>query len=176
MNLKPDIDRLINVGDYQRAYNWSMRFSQVPNVLRTIVNSEEFNARCTSVTMPVLTNAPITVNNRGIKIKIPGISSYSENISLTMNETTDAYVRRVIEVWREACWSYKNGKTVNYSDIIGTIRFDLLEGDHDIVSTSSYYVYHAWMSNYTFPQLGSDNNIWAPTITLSYNYYTPSNS
>lgn len=171
--MKPGIDDLIAVGDYQRAYNWELRFTQIPNVLRGYVTSDQLNVRCTSLSTPKTTNKPITVDVRGVEIRIPGIQKYSESIKLNLNETTDAYTRKIIEIWREACWSYKNGKGTDYSDIVGVLRADLLKGDHERVSTASFYLYHVWMTDFAFPDLGSKNEVYSPTITLSYNYYAP---
>lgn len=173
----PSIDDLkATNGDYQKTYHWVVRFTKVPNVIRTLISSEKFNARCTSVTLPKLTNSKIDVNVRGVQIRIPGISKYSDNITVKLLETTDAYVRRAIEAWREACWSYKTGKSKNYADIIGTMRIDMLEGDHSIVPTSSTYVNDVWMTDYTLPELGNGNEVWSPTLTLTYNYSNPVNS
>lgn len=170
----PSIDDLkATNGDYQKVYNWAIRFTKVPNVIRTLVSSEKFNARCQSVTMPVISNSPIPVNVRGVEVRVPGISKYSQDITVKLLETTDSYVRRAIEAWREACWSYKTGKAKNYEDVIGTIRVDMLEGDHDIVSTASYYVHDVWMSKYDLPALDGSNDVWAPTLSLTYNYYVP---
>lgn len=159
--------------DYAEAYRWKLQFLQLPSVgIAGFPLSQALDLRCESATLPKMSNEEITVENRGHQVNIPGRSIYSKEITLTLQETTDAAIQLFLKGWRELIWGTRSGKGAKKEDCEAVIRLELL--DKEDKPYWQYVAYGVWLKDYTLPDLTSSNEIIKIPAVFSFDFFTDS--
>lgn len=159
--------------DYAEVYRWKIQFLQLPSVgVAGFPLSQALDLRCESVGLPKMNNEKITVENRGHQTRRAGRSIYSDNITLTFQETTDGAIHKFLKGWRELIWGTRSGASKPQSDIEALIRLELL--DKEDKPYWQYIIHGAWLEDYTPPELTASNDIIRIPVTLSLDFFTDS--
>lgn len=175
--MKPSIQSITSLGDYQRAYNWDVEFTLPEYMRNSGFDVKTFNTRCVTVGFPSVKNAPIDIKVRGVTAKVPGISTYGGTISVDLLETTDAVVQDFIEKLRSGIWSLTSGKQVADDKAKGTLKIRLLKGDHAVDSSSGYVVHGVLFSEAkVVDSLKDAADVVTPSLTFAYDWYEKLNS
>jgi hypothetical protein len=159
--------------DYAEVYRWKIQFLQLPSVgVAGFPLSQALDLRCESTAVPKLNNEKITIENRGHQTRRAGRSVYSENISMTFQETVDGSIHKFLKGWRELIWSTRGGVSRPQTDIEAVIRLELL--DKEDKPYWQYILYGVWLEDYTPPELTAANDIIRIPVTFSLDFFTDS--
>lgn len=165
---RPTIENLRAVSDFATTYNWNLKFIQFPKAVDNPADAD-VNIRCTSTTIPVMTNTVVTVSVRGHKVHQPGIGDYAGTIQLSFVEGVDSMIDAWIRSWREACWQTKFGVAQTKMDTEAIVQIERL--DRQDTAIWAYKLIGCFLQAYDQPQLGSESSAFLPTITLQYDYF-----
>ena len=173
--MRPTINQLRALTDFCPNYRWDMQ-AALPAVVAQAINAYELNLRTTSFTIPKRTVDPIEVANRGHKIYREGITSFSQQISLSTIGTIAAMTHKAVRNWHMTCWS-DDGQTVygrmsSNNPLDRQAIFTLTALNNMDQSYWSYLIYGAWLQDSDFGEYGSDSSdIIRPSLTLNYDYF-----
>lgn len=173
--MRPTINQLRALTDFCPNYRWDMN-AALPAVVAQAINAYELNLRTTSFTIPKRTVDAIEVSNRGHKIYREGITSFSQQISLSTIGTIDAMTHKAVRNWHMMQWS-DDGQTVygrmssnNPLDRQAIITLTALNNTDQ--SYWQYLVYGCWLQDSDFGEYGSDSSdIIRPSLTLNYDFF-----
>lgn len=168
---RPTIDNLRSVTDFATTYNWNLSFTRFPTGVASPPD-QDVNIRCTSTTVPVMTNSIVTVNLRGHKVHQPGIGEYSGTIVLNFVEGIDSKIDTWIRAWREACWQTKTGVAKRKSETEAIITITRLNRQDQPIW--NYKLTGCFLQAYEQPALGGDSSAFLPVMTLQYDYFEDS--
>lgn len=159
--------------DYAELYRWKLQFLQLPAVgVAGFPISQQLDLRCESSSLPKLSNQKITVENRGHQTRRAGRSVYSENFTLTFQETTDGAIHKFLKGWREIIWGTRSGVSRPQEDIEGVFRLELLDKNDN--PYWQYIVYGVWLEDYTPPDVNASNEIMRIPAVFSLDFFTDS--
>jgi len=114
MALRPTVNSMRSVGEYQRQYRWNIDFtmakllSGLQNVGLNIqpgAENGDLNLLCETAELPRRTNQGIVLMNRGSQIRLPGFTLPVGIISMSFVETVTHPIHSVIREWDNAIWS-----------------------------------------------------------------------
>lgn len=165
---RPTIDNLRGVSDFATTYNWNLKFLKFPTEVASPPDAD-VNIRCTSTTLPVMTNSIVTVSVRGHKVHQPGIGEYAGTIQLSFVEGVDSKIDAWIRAWREACWRTKTGVAVKKAQSEAVV--DIVRLNRQDQEIWGYKLTGCFLQAYDQPQLGSESSAFLPTMTLQYDYF-----
>lgn len=173
--MRPTLQQLRTLTDFCPSYRWDMN-AVLPATVANAISSLELNLRTTSITIPKRTVDPIEVSNRGHKIYREGITSFSQQISLSTIGTVDAMTHKAIRNWHVSQWS-DDGQTVygrmssnNPLDRQATITLTALNNTDQ--GYWQYLICDCWLQDSDFGEFGSDSSdILRPSLTLSYDFF-----
>lgn len=162
------------LGQFTTNHKWNLIFVTQPKKY-TGPTLAGLNVRCESVSLPKVSTPSVEIVIRGHKTKQSGIADYGNTMTITMFETTDMYVQRVIRAWKELIWEYNTGIQQNKSDITCTIHIVRLDNLGNPIQT--YKVLNCYMED---NEAGGDLDASTadpskPTITLSFDIFDVDN-
>lgn len=173
--MRPTINQLRALTDFCPNYRWDMN-AALPATVAQAINSVELNLRTTSFTIPKRTVDSIEVANRGHKIYREGITSFSQQISLSTIGTIDAMTHKAVRNWHMMQWSddgqivYGRMSSNNPLDRQAIVTLTALNNTDE--SYWAYTIFGAWLQDSDFGEFGSDSSdIIRPTLTLNYDFF-----
>ncbi|HEC63785.1 MAG TPA: hypothetical protein ENI23_00660 [bacterium] len=130
---RPSIDALRQIGDVTNLYRWNLFITRFPNATPGF-NSDDFNLRCESTTLPTLDDADDTVIAiRGHEIPISGRFVYNKELTLIFIETVDNKVATWIKAWRDASWQPRTGVKALDVDLQAEITIERLDNQDQAI-------------------------------------------
>lgn len=172
---RPNIEQLRGLGDFATLYNWNIFITKGPNAGVGDLTTMNTNLRCTSTTLPILSDKKITVAVRSHKVYQPGIHDYSNQITFTFVETVDSKVNRWLKQWREKCYRTKDGYHEKKADVEAELKIERL--DRQDKPIWQYRLIGCFLENYTQSDLQADaSETFNPSMTISYDYFVDSGS
>lgn len=173
-----EIIDVINLGTFISNYRWRISFPIIGKALTdqgADVFLKNLNMKAESVTLPKVTTPAVEVVIRGHKVKQAGIADYGNTLTITSFENKDMEVFRLIDVFRDAIWSYKTGNhgvQQDKSDYTCTMVIERLDNTNTEV-LQKYVVYNCWMED---NDVGGDLDASTadptkPTITFSFDFF-----
>lgn len=172
MAIRPTLDNFRALGDFSQVFRWHVDFTTIPEGIAA--SSEDINFRAESMSKPNMASNATEIQVRGQKIVRPGIGVYSNELTLTMLETTDFKIHAMVKAWQGLCWESENGstgKTQNYADLEGQCILTLLDNLDE--AKWVYTLHGVWMKD---PGGGdvdaSTEDPHKPAISMAYDYFT----
>ena len=166
---KPSLNQLRNLQDFATNFRWDLQFIKLPQV-GIYPSSEAINLRCTSSTIPKLTDEKITASVRGNKVHQTGIHSYDSLITLEFLETVDNTIHQLLQQWREACWNTNTGASNFKSEVEATILLTRMDSKDQPIW--AYELFGCFLEDFEVPQLQSESSEFLrPSLTISYDYF-----
>ena len=177
--MKPDIDKLKALGEYQRAYNWWISFIGNAPVWGKdaglgsgkSISKEIFH--CTAVTLPRYISEEVKIKVKGVTLYQPGRSEFGGRVALEFIETEDCAIRKIFTKWFDAQHSISenvSSKTlVTRGDDKGcTVDMWLVQtsASNDI-PTATYRLTQCSLSAFDFGKMDSSGDIIHLTAELS---------
>ena len=160
---RPDIDQ-VRKQELATTFRWNVRIDAPAGVRLPPVDF-----LCESSELPASTHAPLEINMRGHKIKLNGIWSHSDEISLELYETVDNDVSIFINEWRNRHWNMKDCSAEGSADIKTKVTLTRLDStDKEIYR---YTLFGVMLGGYTIPRLDNASEAFKPTIALAYDYF-----
>jgi hypothetical protein len=169
---RPTIEQVRGLSDFQTLYRWNVTFASLPaKLVGSAPSIDDLNLRCETSEMPKMTNQAIPISVRGHKIKMPGISDYSQTITLTFVETVDAKIKSFLKAWREAIWASKTGVWAGTkAELQATILLEQLNNQDQAVW--QFKLVGCFLEDYDLGQLAADqSDIQRPSMVLGYDYF-----
>lgn len=162
------------LGQFATNYRWNLIFVSQPKKY-TGPTLAGLNVRCESVSLPKVSTPSVEIVIRGHKVKQSGIADYGNTMSITLFETSDMYVQRVIRAWKELIWEYNTGVQQNKDDIKCDIQVVRLDNLGNPIQT--YTIKGCYMED---NEAGGDLDASTadpskPTITLSFDIFDVKN-
>lgn len=169
--MRPTIQQLRALTDFSPNYRWDMN-AVLPAVVAQAIDSYNLNLRTTSMTIPKRTVDPIEVANRGHKIYREGITSFSQQISLSTIGTIDAMTHKGIRNWGQMQWSDEYGRMSSNNPLDRQATVTLTALNNTDQGYWQYQVFGCWLQDSDFGEFGSDSSdILRPSLILSYDYF-----
>lgn len=105
--------------DIQRTWLWELNielriFNRIKSSVHNIpdFDTERFLVHCRSAQIPGRSQEMIMTNFAGMKQYFPGRPSFEGTFQVTVEETEDMYIKKVLERWQENIFGTSN-KTLN---------------------------------------------------------------
>jgi hypothetical protein len=166
---RPTIENVRQLGTYASQNRWQITFAKFPNI-GNYPDSENLNFRCTSSTVPKLTEVNnIDVNIRGMHISQPGDYDFDHEWTGTFFETVDATVLDFLREWRQACWEYNTGKQNNKADVEAILILTRL--DFQDAPMWQYKLTGCYIKDYDPGAMENEAGAIQGGITLWYDYF-----
>ena len=165
-----DLTQMRSLPDYAELYKWKVQFLQLPAIgVPGFPLSQQLDLRCESSTVPKRTNEKITVENRGHQVRRAGRTVYSENITLTFQETVDGAIHKFAKGWSELIWASRSGVSLPQESLEGVIRLELL--DKEDQGYWQYILYGVWLEDSDPPELNTSNDIMRIPMIFSLDFF-----
>lgn len=173
--MRPTINEIRQLGDFQPMYTWDMNFIQFPQALRNRPTRGDVNLRCISTGVPKKSDQNIEVNIRGHKVRQSGIGMYEGTLTLTFVDTIDQTIADFIYEWQQLLWEDGTGLAYPTKDVEATIAITRLDRENNPVRVFTLYGCKVEDRDHG-GELGSDtNDVYKPTMTIGYAYFTEEN-
>lgn len=148
MSVKVNMDLLRASQDSARGYKWDVYFTGAGPE-----NSNILSLRCTTATMPQITNTPIEVLIRGFQINEEGAPDYNE-LTFQVIENVSFDVLQGLWNWQLKAWNPRTGTQLAKTAHEATIDLQLLDlGDKPV---KTWRLYGSKLFGLTPPDLVSD--------------------
>lgn len=169
--MRPTINQLRALTDFSPNYRWDMA-AVLPAVVAQAIDSFNLNLRTTSMTIPKRSVDPIEIANRGHKIYREGITSFSQQISLSTLGTIDAVTHKGVRNWHQMQWSDEYGRMSSNNPLDRQAIVTLTALNNTDQGYWQYQVFGCWLQDSDFGEYGSDSSdIIRPSLTMSYDYF-----
>jgi len=166
-----NIDNVRSLPDFATTFRWNFIMAQAPLIgAAGFPLSADLDLRCESAELPKATNQKIEINIRGHKVFQPGITNFTNTISLTFAETVDNRISIFLKAWRELIWSFKSGSSFSKSDVEATIILQRLNSQDEPIF--NYTLYGCFLEDEEAGGTldGASSDILRPVAVLSYDY------
>lgn len=174
-NIKPgrvSVEGLRHLGTWTQKLRWFLQFDSMPAIAAGY-DGNRLNALAMSMTAPGITTALNPIDLKGNVVYGTGKGEYTQDITITLVETTDFYVSSFIAAWREGHWETRNGSTGKsrlVSDLVCDISLYLL--DNQDIPKMRYAMKACLLSDGKGPQdVGGDAEPHNPEMTITYHYF-----
>lgn len=169
---RPSLNEIRAIGDYATVYQWNLEVIRFPPAVLSFPGIDAINVRCSSMTIPKATIAPVETNLRGHKTKQAGFLEYNSPLTLTFNETVDNTIQRWFTSWRNACTQMNIGAHGTKEEVSATLRLVRLDrGDKGIWA---YTLYGCLYEDMDPGEASSEAANFQPTLTMGYDYFEDS--
>lgn len=169
--------RLATISDVQRNFMFEVIISDIGKMTGNAINTEGLTIRAKTASIPSRGNESIDSFFMGMKQIFPGRPTFTNTLSVTLDETEDQIVTKALYAWRNRIFDTNpQSKTAGYSQAINkralsasiTLRqykYNGVKLDNDIV------FYNAWPSEVGDVELnmtGSEKVVYSVTFTYDY--------
>lgn len=169
-----------NVGNFSQPFRWKV---EIPVLPYAVVNggyglnandvTQGINFRAESFTLPEKDIETTEITIKGQKLHQHGIATYNSPLTLTINETIDAFTFTMIGHLQEIAWESSHGgrgRTAYKKDCIFNMYMYLLDP-----TDRPYYVYllkHCQVANVTRGDADSSTaDPFKPALSIAYEYF-----
>jgi len=163
---RPTINDIRSISNFAFNNLWDVTITSPSGVN---VDVSDVNFRAVSSGLPKGNFESQEVKIRGHKIKVAGDIAYEGTLTLTLVETDDGKVSKLIKDWREGIWETKTGKGKKKSEYETTVVLRRLKKDGTPFVT--YTLYGVYLEDYTPGELSENGEISNLELTLSYDYF-----
>ena len=172
-------NRISILPDVARAYLFNLLIPNISLMTGGIINQEGLVVRAKTATIPSRgNNDDLELHFMGTYVKYPGKPTFSNKLSVTLDETEDQIVIQAIQAWQQRIFDMDpNSPTAGYSQSVNKAglcvpitlkqyKFNGSQLGKDIV------FYNAWPSNRDDVNLDMNaNDKISPTVTFTWDYW-----
>lgn len=164
---RPSLAQLRGALEFQHTYMWDVSVIRSPAGVE--IDTNQWNMQCVSHAVPTMAVQVAEVALRGHNILEPGRIIASNSLEVTMVETTDAYVRKIIKSWNDA---FRN-RSEPVKRLLGEFSLRLLNNKGGVGNEGFNWVYkihNVFMETSGPPTMegGSDDPAqWSLTLRYS---------
>lgn len=164
MPIRPTTDDLLAMGDFQRTNMWSISMIRKPVGLS--INTEGFNLRCRSSSIPGFEQTAIETFMRGNRVYDSNIVYPNGELELSFLEYVSADIRQMVFEWEDLCR--------NRQDTLRNITADirLVSMDNQQNDNVEYIMGWCFPERTNFGELAGTEQgaqLMLPTMTLKFN-------
>lgn len=169
--MRPTIDQIRGLGDFQPQYTWDLNFVQFPPGLRSRPSRGGVNLRCVSTGLPKKSDQNIEINIRGHKTRQSGICLYEGTLTLTFVDTVDQTIANFIADWQNLVWEDNTGIALPSNMVEATIAITRLDRGNNPVRVYTLYGVKIEDRDHGGELGGDTNEVYRPTMTIGYAYF-----
>ena len=167
------LENIYSIGPTLRSYKFDLSFTRLPDGSPLGTPAREVHLRCLSADVPSKTGQNITVQLHGHTLYEPGIYTPSGNLTLTLVETIDLQISKLIDFLKQCVW--KNNTGVQGDMQSGgqgkdmSFEFILRHLDNQDNTLMGYKLKRCFWNSGAMPQLsGATPEVYKPQIVITY--------
>ena len=147
---RPSQSQILEFLDVQHTYQWDVNILRQPAFLNEVIDRDRWNLQCMSHEIPVKTIESSELQIRGHNLNIPGRVITNGVLAITLFETTDAFVRRILSTWITAFEERDQGEgAANVNDYLGDFVFNTFNNNDPGTPNYSYQVISCYPESYS---------------------------
>lgn len=170
--VRPNIEEVRNLGDFQTVFNWEVTFSTIPKDLSGDFGKyrNELNARAQTASLPSKQNPTIPVTLHGFKTNQPGFTEFEGTLELTFVEGINAVIQKFFQAWQDLNFDMDTGKQATKPNREALIVLTPLDNENK--ATRTYEIIGCWCENFVPGNLdGAAQDTLKPSATIRYDYF-----
>lgn len=158
---------LNSIGPSLKAYKFDLSFPVLPSAVSIGAPGREIHLRCQTIDLPKKTGETIMLNMHGHELPEPGIYKPSGTISITLLETVDVVVLKLIKDLRDLVWAPDTGRSEEIE--ANSLEILLQHLDTNDGPLWFYRLKRCFLEDYDLPALdGSASDSFKPSMTIRY--------
>ena len=169
--MRPGIDEIRQLGEFQTQYNWNITITPPPG-LASFGNGSEFNTRAQTTALPTVKNPDIPITLHGFKTNQPGFAEFNGELDVTFVEGVSAIIQKFFHQWQTINFDVKN-KGVQATRAQRETTIILEPYDNNNVTTLTYTLIGCYIEDFIPGTLdGSKQEMMQPQAKFRYDYFT----
>lgn len=158
---------LYSIGPTLRSYKWDLSFPKLPPGVTT--TGREIHLRCVSATLPAKKGSDIIINLHGHTLPEPGIYTTAGQITLSLIETIDMKITKLIRAMQQCVWQDNTGRQMDMQGN-NNASFEMIirHLDNQDTPLNGYHLKRCFWSSATPGDVNSSSDVMKPTISVTY--------